>query len=1247
MVVPSDWAVGEYCFELCEACPCVPVNRADPLFAVLEVSWAPQLPSLRIVGRALAFDADGECIRANSTAVVRRQSSTRVRLRPAKSEAVLYKAVEYEPPAAPTELIARSATCYDLQFDVPAALAYGDYSVEVHNGLQSEWSVLDRHVSYKALAPMVIQHRPTDLATLRSALAAGGTIDLSPTALIHMGANDTLSVGLPGSTVLNCSTCSPGGPKPVLRWDAIDPGMTAPLVTLHNSSAIARLILLRVECANPTPVISIADGSMGVLVDNVETRSQLSFNFTSNVEVNNALYVGAATRFVIRHSVLEEDPARPGGPGLNGSAQNPQPVPCYNTGQANFVFFLASSSDGVFENNTIRMGCNGWFGESARRIVLVENTFRATGFNVSEGSGFNTLGHGLPSTTDNALLRNLDVGNPLAYSDRDESFTSDGGIGAYFGPVVGELASVNVSLATALAKHAPNAARTVTNWSTAGLHVVSGPAAGLLMEVSSSEGKDVLLASALPIALSDEDTGTIIPWEGRTVIAGNTYINGSSVGFFGAAMQVVIADNSLFDMVRSYAISPGGINLQSLHYGSGYQPSVYVSVERNDIRRSAGVQFVALENFFYGGSAALSKHGCNMTLSRGMVARGNTVSDVILNGSSIGQPTRQHTNDYVRGVSVVGRMEGVLVEDNSIRNGQLYVNASHFCTLHSGPTPAVDCAGCSIEGLTVRANAVSGHFLPLTPNGTAPQPAPGPNPPPPAPAPPFPPAPPPNQLGAAMYNEVWGTPSVEPGVATGVGPSASSILTVNGSMPIGNGDLTASVYPDVQQGSILLWFAKQDAVSDSSMPFKLGQLEVSVFPNPWGANSSFFRQTLDLPTATVIILAGGSSEADYQVRFEAFIDIDNAVAHIIATAGPGRNTAEFSATVTLTALHPVSEPWGVTDVRRCGGAPQPYPPDVMLSAAVTGPSTIGIYHRNTDTSIMLLNALREQGLGLLVGSPADPRLHGVQLANRTFGLAVGGNGFARFAGLDSANATVLRSTGQRAAWHVAVAAYTSTKLSVSGWTGKILELLARNRGDGIWQLTGSARLATSAYWKAFWERSWIHLLAPPPAPSSAAQVTPIHLPSCGSYYCVKKLAVQAHSKLSICSGVNPPGQRCAALPRAMCSAQDLKQCIDAAAASCNATAGCMSVGIDPDWPGYTSPPFVFLVFRAVAMSSPSVYLFACAGARNTSQMRSPSQTPFGHSYTATLGCRRFHLRRHRHHQHHHRLDLCRLCHQPQ
>ena len=196
-----------------------------------------------------------------------------------------------------------------------------------------------------------------------------------------------------------------------------------------------------------------------------------------------------------------------------------------------------------------------------------------------------------------------------------------------------------------------------------------------------------------------------------------------------------------------------------------------------------------------------------MTLSRGMVVRSNTISDVILNGSSIGQPARQHAEDYVRGISVVGRMDAVLVEDNTIHNGGMYINASHFC-MPPDWTTTVDCSGCSLSGLTVRGNVVTGHPLPLSPNGTIPQPPP----PLPPPAPPRPPPPP--QLDASMYNVVWESASIEPGVALGIGPGSSSLLTVNGSMPIGNGDLTASAFPNTKRGSILLWLAKQDAIAD-------------------------------------------------------------------------------------------------------------------------------------------------------------------------------------------------------------------------------------------------------------------------------------------------------------------------------------------------------------------------------------------------------------------------------------------------
>ena len=78
--------------------------------------------------------------------------------------------------------------------------------------------------------------------------------------------------------------------------------------------------------------------------------------------------------------------------------------------------------------------------------------------------------------------------------------------------VTGSVASPDVTLNTALAKMAPNAARDVTNWSTAGFAVVSGPAEGLLMQVASSGGRKLVLQEPLPVSLIGNSSNvTVIP----------------------------------------------------------------------------------------------------------------------------------------------------------------------------------------------------------------------------------------------------------------------------------------------------------------------------------------------------------------------------------------------------------------------------------------------------------------------------------------------------------------------------------------------------------------------------------------------------------------------------------------------------------------------------------------------------------------------------------------------------------------
>ena len=185
--------------------------------------------------------------------------------------------------------------------------------------------------------------------------------------------------------------------------------------------------------------------------------------------------------------------------------------------------------------------------------------------------------------------------------------------------------------------------------------------------------------------------------------------------------------------------------------------------------------------------------------------------------------------------------------------------------------------------------------------------------------------------------------------------------------------------------------------------------------------------------------------------------------------------------------------WGVSNPVRCTGQPIPYPPDVLVPPDVTQSGWIGIYHRNRANSTLLNSVLDEQGLSMLKGSPADPRRHGVQLANRTFGVAVGGAGFSRDLASDTANSSVLSSAPRaQGTWHVAAAALTSTD-SVAQWTAAAVKLLAGGRSNGVWLPAGRDRVRTTEHWKRFWARSHIDILrAPMPAsvfPSASPEAT--------------------------------------------------------------------------------------------------------------------------------------------------------------
>ena len=105
------------------------------------------------------------------------------------------------------------------------------------------------------------------------------------------------------------------------------------------------------------------------------------------------------------------------------------------------------------------------------------------------------------------------------------------------------------------------------------------------------------------------------------------------------------------------------------------------------------------------------------------------------------------------------------------------------------------------------------------------------------------------------YNVVWTSPSKD---ATGV-------------MSTGNGDIAAGVYA-IENGDLYLLLSKNDAFSNTGSLYKTGRVKISLNPNPFTAGKPF-RQTLDLPTASIRIEADG-------VKLRIWADANRPVYHV-------------------------------------------------------------------------------------------------------------------------------------------------------------------------------------------------------------------------------------------------------------------------------------------------------------------------------------------------------------------------------
>jgi hypothetical protein len=274
-----------------------------------------------------------------------------------------------------------------------------------------------------------------------------------------------------------------------------------------------------------------------------------------------------------------------------------------------------------------------------------------------------------------------------------------------------------------------------------------------------------------------------------------------------------------------------------------------------------------------------------------------------------------------------------------------------------------------------------------------------------------------------------GAPAVEKYNVVWDGPSESSF----GSMPLGNGRLGLNVWVETN-GDLLFYIAKVDALDSRQVGPKLGRIRLTLAPPLPVTN---FKQTLSLKDASVLAEAG-------DVRLRVWVDANQPVIRV-----EGKSQTPRTAVVALESLRPLMD------------AADPLP----------GKGTVGLLfddkedrlvwcYRNQSSDWWAAN-FRTQNTPEMVAKVKDPLLH------RTSGCVLWGQGFVRAAGQFGKSRTVLRLAEESTAFDCSVKVISTQPQDLQGW---LTEATQPVRSD--WD-------AHCAYWKSFWDRSYIHAGVPP------------------------------------------------------------------------------------------------------------------------------------------------------------------------
>lgn len=295
---------------------------------------------------------------------------------------------------------------------------------------------------------------------------------------------------------------------------------------------------------------------------------------------------------------------------------------------------------------------------------------------------------------------------------------------------------------------------------------------------------------------------------------------------------------------------------------------------------------------------------------------------------------------------------------------------------------------------------------------------------------------PPSPGDPTPFNIVWDSP----------GPDHDA------SMPLGNGEVGINAWWE-PGGDLVLYISRTDAWEDNARLAKLGRVRFHLDPPPSGE----FRQELVLRDATIEARHGDA-------RWRVWVDANHPTVIVEVEGGAPR-----SLTATVELWRSGLDPLGTPEI----GDPafDPDAPDKSALDVIVGPDTrlsaasglIGWFHHNAR-SVGYPETMALQDLEGF--AQRDPILH------RTFGAAIIGGDRAGDTGARSAPAL---------GHAMQVATLTLHPASPDEWTAAMRRLAADLAASPL----APRRGAHQAWWRGFWDRSWLIIRdregAPPPS----------------------------------------------------------------------------------------------------------------------------------------------------------------------